>query len=342
MVLVQAIGAPSVIRNQRRESCGGVKSPTFSGVCFGSASELQGKRFDQVLRTHNHDAFGLAVVLFNLLFMGRHPFAGRFLGRGDMPLETAIAQYRFAYSARRSETQTEPPPHVPLLSDVPKEVSDAFELAFGQLGVSTRRVTAADWVVVLERAEKELVPCSHSSGHHYFRTAATCPWCRMESAYPGFFAFAPPVVSTYTDPVNLGQLLAAIKNVPDPGIAPELASLMPAFRNGPSKAAAASKNDWLRSYLVAVIGVLASVVVFRLNSPPGLFSLAGSVFLALRPPNAAEPLKKMIAQFAVWGPKRQNRSLILRRDRDTRSLRHFCKGTISGQRKSKVSVPVER
>ena len=293
-----------------------------------------------------------------------------------MPLETAIAQYRFAYSARRSETQTEPPPHVPLLSDVPKEVSDAFELAFGQLGVSTRRVTAADWVVVLERAEKELVPCSHSSGHHYFRTAATCPWCRMESAYPGFFAFAPPVVSTYTDPVNLGQLLAAIKNVPDPGIAPELASLMPAFRNGPSKAAAASKNDWLRSYLVAVIGVLASVVVFRLNSPPGLFSLAGSVFLALRPPNAAEPLKKMIAQFALawsnvetkWNQFKNNRSFLearrqaddlvrqmqglgteeakqitdLRRDRDTRSLRHFCKGTISGQRESKVSVPVER
>jgi DNA-binding helix-hairpin-helix protein with protein kinase domain len=36
--------------------------------------ELQGARFDRVARTSNHDNFGLAVLVFQLLFMGKHPF----------------------------------------------------------------------------------------------------------------------------------------------------------------------------------------------------------------------------------------------------------------------------
>src|SRR5262249_9479253 len=81
--------------------------------------EMQGKRFDQVPRTPNHDAFGLAIIAFQLLFLGRHPFSGRFVSSGDMPLERAIAEYRFAYSSRKAETKMEPPPNVPVLADFP-------------------------------------------------------------------------------------------------------------------------------------------------------------------------------------------------------------------------------
>ena len=97
-----------------------------------TAPELQGKRFDQLVRTRNHDAFGLAVILFYLLFMGRHPFAGKYLGRGDLSMQAAIADYRFAYSSRIRETRMEPPPYVPLLTDIPSELASAFEMAFGQ------------------------------------------------------------------------------------------------------------------------------------------------------------------------------------------------------------------
>ena len=44
------------------------------------------KGFD---RTPNHDNFGLAVIIFQMLFMARHPFSGRFLGTGEMPMERA-------------------------------------------------------------------------------------------------------------------------------------------------------------------------------------------------------------------------------------------------------------
>jgi DNA-binding helix-hairpin-helix protein with protein kinase domain len=66
-------------------------------------------RYDGIVRTPNHDAFGLAVLVFKLLFAGRHPFSGRWTGRGDAPaIEDAIKACRYAYSQRRG-TGLQPP-----------------------------------------------------------------------------------------------------------------------------------------------------------------------------------------------------------------------------------------
>jgi DNA-binding helix-hairpin-helix protein with protein kinase domain len=61
--------------------------------------ELQGRSLHGFVRNQSHDAFGLAVLLFHLIFMGRHPFAGQYLGKGDKDLEESIKEYRFAYGA---------------------------------------------------------------------------------------------------------------------------------------------------------------------------------------------------------------------------------------------------
>ena len=210
--------------------------------------ELQDKSLNQIERTNNHDCFGLAILIFHLLFMGRHPFAGRFTAKGDMPLERAIKEFRFAYSCRSAETKMEPPPSVPLLSDVPKQMADAFERSFGQIGVSAGRPNAVEWASSLKSAEKELRLCDRNKGHHYFRTAQTCPWCRMEQGYAGFIAFAPPIAPTSTTvPINLAQLIAAIQSVPDPGVAPALPSLMPQLQLAPT--AKATQPIWTPTYL---------------------------------------------------------------------------------------------
>src|SRR5712691_4689158 len=53
--------------------------------------ELQGCPFAQVDRAPEHDLFGLAVLLFQLLMEGTHPFAGVYQGHGDPPpYETRI------------------------------------------------------------------------------------------------------------------------------------------------------------------------------------------------------------------------------------------------------------
>lgn len=201
--------------------------PCKVGVQEFTPPELQGRPLDKILRTENHDAFGLAVLLFYTLFMGRHPYAGRYLGGGDMPMDRAIKEFRFAYSSRRSALQMEPPPNVPVLADLPLGIADAFELSFGPAGANSARPAAKNWVALLSEAEADLVRCTANNGHHYFRQAASCPWCRMEKAHTGFQAFAPviPALAGFA-PVNLAQLINAVQSVPDPGIPPPLRSLI--------------------------------------------------------------------------------------------------------------------
>ncbi|MFN7471214.1 MAG: protein kinase domain-containing protein, partial [Roseiflexaceae bacterium] len=55
----------------------GVVHRCLVGVPEYTPADLQGVDFSQVSRTKNHDAFGLAVLIFQLLMQGFHPFAGK-------------------------------------------------------------------------------------------------------------------------------------------------------------------------------------------------------------------------------------------------------------------------
>ena len=81
--------------------------------------ELQGVAFRKVDRTQEHDYFGLAVVIFQLLFMGRHPYSGNFLGAGEMSLERAIKESRFAYGADAEVRKMRQPPGTLALDSLP-------------------------------------------------------------------------------------------------------------------------------------------------------------------------------------------------------------------------------
>src|SRR5262245_710102 len=138
------------------------------GVPTFTPPELQGRPFRGIVRTTNHDNFGLAVMIFHLLFMGRHPFAGRFLGRGDMPIETAIQQFRFAYGADRNLTQMEPPPHVPALASMSPTIATLFEKAFSRQATNGHaRPSPADWIVALDAAGTQLARCKREPNHFY-------------------------------------------------------------------------------------------------------------------------------------------------------------------------------
>jgi|SRR5262245_13171685 len=133
----------------------------------------------------NHDNFGLAVMIFHLLFMGRHPFAGRFLGRGDMPIETAIQQYRFAYGSDCKLTQMEPPPHVPALVSVSPGIASLFERAFSRTSTNGHaRPTPADWITALDSVANQLARCKREPNHLHVSSSLACPWCEIEGADP--------------------------------------------------------------------------------------------------------------------------------------------------------------
>lgn len=151
------------------------------GVPHFTAPELQGKSFRGLQRAPTHDSFGLAVLVFHLLFMGRHPFAGRYHGAGDMPIELAIQQGRFAYGAAGAKVQMTPPPHALRLSHVSPVVADLFERAFRHAAGQLIRPTAGEWVRALDDLKKSLTACSRFTGHKFINNATrSCPWCEIE------------------------------------------------------------------------------------------------------------------------------------------------------------------
>jgi DNA-binding helix-hairpin-helix protein with protein kinase domain len=176
--------------------------------------ELQGRPFRGIVRTANHDNFGLAVLIFHLLFMGRHPFAGRFLGRGDMPIETAIQQFRFAYGADRKLTQMEPPPHVPTLVSLSPAIASLFERAFSQQATNGRaRPTPSEWIAALDAVAKQLVRCKSEPNHFYVSASPSCPWCEVEHA-TGVILFNVAILpTTAVDRFDIVTVWRAIQSI---------------------------------------------------------------------------------------------------------------------------------
>ena len=143
------------------------------GVPEYTPPELHGKNFASLDRTADHDLFGLAVLVFHLLMMGRHPFSGVPLVNADIPIEKAIQDGLYAYA--RNPTKLKPPPHVPPVTMLDVATLDLFERAFG----STRRPTATEWRSVLDAAMKQLQRCKNDPKHSYLAAAGQCPWCQL-------------------------------------------------------------------------------------------------------------------------------------------------------------------
>jgi len=232
------------------------------GVSTHTPPELQGKNLSTIPRTTNHDAFGLAVVLFQLLCLGRHPFSGRFLGRGDLSLEQAIQQYRFAYSKdARSRLMERPPGSLPLAATSPP-VADLFERAFSASSVRNGgRPTALEWVNALETLKKLLRECSRSRAHWYYRELPTCPWCEIEHrSGVRLFNISIPVVVTLTQ-FDVEAVWKQIQAVPDPGLAPPLPDRSTIVCEPSAQAVALGKVRRRRQVLLVCIATVIITVL---------------------------------------------------------------------------------
>ncbi|MFT4040994.1 MAG: hypothetical protein QM692_22620, partial [Thermomicrobiales bacterium] len=116
--------------------------------------EIQGMSFKDVDRKYEHDRFALAVLLFQLLMEGRHPYAGRWLGSGEPPtLERSIQQGLYSYS--RASTVVQPPPHAPALDWLEPGLAPLFERSFGMTATSfLNRPSAEEWAQALAIAAR--------------------------------------------------------------------------------------------------------------------------------------------------------------------------------------------
>lgn len=149
------------------------------------------------------DHFSLAVLIFQLLFMGRHPFAGSYPGRPEMCLFQAIREGYFCFSGKVNL-----PLHALPFSIIPPELQQLFVRAF----TGNVRPKAAEWVEALVRLKQSLVICPAS--HYYF--GESCCWCHSEREFQiDYFS------QKNRDP-RLAALWEKIEAAPAPGPLPKL------------------------------------------------------------------------------------------------------------------------
>ncbi|NJK38087.1 MAG: DNA-binding protein [Oscillatoriales cyanobacterium SM2_3_0] len=139
--------------------------------------ELQGYAFRDLDRTPEQDCFGLAVLIFQLLMEGTHPFSGVYQGHGDPPaIESRIRAGHFLYGKHR--VPYEPMPFAPAFELLAPALQQLFVQCFeGGYQDPATRPTARHWLGALKEAEANLITCDQFSQHRYGSHLDTCPWC---------------------------------------------------------------------------------------------------------------------------------------------------------------------
>jgi DNA-binding helix-hairpin-helix protein with protein kinase domain len=248
---------------QVRDSAGRVFTCDV-GVPLFTAPELQGMAFRGLKRMARHDTFGLAVLLFHLLFQGRHPYAGVF-AQGEMPIERAIAESRFAYGPSAAQRGMSPPPATLPLDAFGARIAGLFESAFAPPG-ETPRPAAVEWVEALAELERELVACTSSPAHFHLR--GECCWCTVERQ-AGLRLFGVRITGEEPTAGVLDSLWNAIKAVPAPPVDP----LFETARKLPRKFPRWARLSSLPRMLFGTAGVITALGLASLGSPE-TFALA--------------------------------------------------------------------
>lgn len=191
------------------------------GVPHFTPPELQGKSsFDGFARTTNHDNFGLALLVFHVLFGGRHPYSGVPLkkGVGDA-LENDIKHFRYAYARDAQGRGIAAPPRSIPLAILPDAMETMFHQAFTERGAQGGRPTAQQWVTAMDSLRNRLKTCAAASMHVYPDHLRACPWCELEQQGVVYFLDMGTVVTPTITGFTVEKAWARIEQVlPPPAI----------------------------------------------------------------------------------------------------------------------------
>ncbi|WP_353932262.1 tetratricopeptide repeat protein [Okeanomitos corallinicola TIOX110] len=148
--------------------------------------ELQNKTFADYDRDSSHDLFGLAVLIFQLLMEGTHPFSGIFQGLFDPPTyEARIVAGHFTYSQKQRVPYL-PTPIAPAWEMLHPSLQELFVLCFEDGHNNPYlRPTAQTWLSALTEAEESLITCNANSQHLYYNHLQKCPWCERAAQLGG-------------------------------------------------------------------------------------------------------------------------------------------------------------
>lgn len=246
------------------------------GIPFWTPPELQGQNYHGLQRTANHDRFGLATMVFKLLFMGRHPYAGVPLQPvKDFDLQKAIANYMFAFGPKSYSLGLRPPPNCLSLSAFPSSYIERFEQSFLR-GSEKGRPTAENWAQAMEVLQQNITKCGRDAAHKYPRNLTLCPWCEIAGAGgPNFFISVTIVVPGLT--ANIADLWSAIARIEEMTITVKSVDQIqiPAASAQPLPAGVSKAR---RQFIVGcVLFAVAVILIFSGYPVPGF----GGILIAL-------------------------------------------------------------
>jgi len=178
------------------------------GTLEYTSPELHGKDLATQLRTVNHDCFGLAVIIFQLLMQGNNPFSGRQDMNDeeivDLPTHCKI-NHIFPYDTMTPNKSI----MVPLMApDFEKCIPVNMQKLFKQAFTTDLRPTAEMWRKELGSALLSMTRCKKNPNHrHPQQTECTfCNWNQKQLSTTGSIAtlnqtpyVAPPFVAP---PIN--------------------------------------------------------------------------------------------------------------------------------------------
>ena len=182
--------------------------------------EMFGKDAHKIDRYEAQDRFGLAILIWQLLF-NDHPFYGKWNGRGEPPtVAEKISQGHWVYGANSNLTPVKRmmPFHI-----IHPQLQTLFRRCFDDGHRNPpARPTAGEWKNALELAIKDLQVCSVKGQQHYYaRTYGKCYWCERAKLI-GVDIFANPSGASTPSPSILSSPLPTIlktnlsPNIPKP------------------------------------------------------------------------------------------------------------------------------
>ena len=217
-ILVKADGKVCLIDcDSYQISANGTTWTCDVGVPLWTAPELQNKNFPGLHRTINNDLFPLAVLIFELLFMGRHPFAGIPLTSSELPIEKGIAEFRFAFTKDSQSLLVKPPPQCFPVLDFPQPIRGMFDRAFlrgsERLGA---RPSGREWATALDSLGSTLTRCGNDRSHVFPGSFSSCPWCTLaiKSGVSFFFSVVFTTQNSVQFNANIWLNIEAAKPLP--------------------------------------------------------------------------------------------------------------------------------
>jgi DNA-binding helix-hairpin-helix protein with protein kinase domain len=254
------------------------------------------KSFHGVHRTTYHDNFGLAVLCFHLLFMGRHPFAGVYSGREDMPIEKAIESFRFAFGKHAASKGMSPPPNSVTMDIVSPQVASLLERAFSESGAHPHgRPKAREWVGMLDYLKHNLRTCGQEPMHKYFGGLTGCPWCVLERQSGVLFFIGIITTPTGQTVFNLVFVWQRILSIPSPGEAPAIDP----GQFGATPTPLPQKIQNARTMAIVKKTCAVVIVIGTLAVYPGAFIIAFTIGLILFFAGANDAVERRARQTAL-------------------------------------------